>query len=86
MGVKYVLDGGLGTLVQSRGAFQLNGDDLWVSSCLTTEAGRQQLKTAHVDFLRAGAQIIVTGSYQISVALLNKSLPDITEVATLSSG
>jgi len=79
MVVKYVLDGGLGTLVQSRGAFQENGDDLWVSSCLTTENGRQELKKAHLDYLRAGADIIKTGSYQISVPLLKRSMPDITE-------
>ena len=82
MVVKYVLDGGLGTLVQSRGAFQENGDDLWVSSCLTTENGRQELKKAHLDYLRAGADIIKTGSYQISVPLLKRSMPDITEVSS----
>ena len=80
MVVTNVLDGGLGTLVQSRGAFQLNGDDLWVSSCLRTEQGRLELKRAHLDYLRAGADIIKTASYQISVPLLKRSLPEITEV------
>ena len=79
MVVKNVLDGGLGTLVQSRGGF-LSDDDLWVSSCLTTDKGRQELKRAHLDYLRAGADIIKTSSYQISVPLLRQSLPEITEV------
>jgi len=57
----------------------LNGDDLWVSSCLRTEQGRLELKRAHLDYLRAGADIIKTASYQISVPLLKRSLPEITE-------
>ena len=75
-----ILDGGLGILLFTRGAFQ-RGDPLWSSRCLTSgPEGRGQLKQAHLDFLAAGADIIKTNSYQLSVGHLQKCLPHLNQV------
>ena len=74
-----ILDGGLGTLLYSRGAF-LKGDPLWSVRCLTDSGGRRQLRQAHLDYLAAGADVIKTNSYQMSLEHLRKCLPDLTQV------
>lgn len=77
-----ILDGGLGTLLLSRGAFA-KGDPLWSVRCLASPAeseGRLQLRQAHLDYLSAGANIIKTNSYQMSVEHLVKCIPGLTQV------
>lgn len=57
-----VLDGGLGTHLET------NGHDLssslWSARLLLEDPGA--IRDAHVDFFRAGAQVAITASYQVS--------------------
>lgn len=79
-----ILDGGLGTLLFSRKAFN-KGDPLWSVRCLVSppeSEGRHQLRQAHLDFLAAGANIIKTNSYQMTPAHLRKCIAGLSEVHT----
>lgn len=58
-----VLDGGLATELEARG-FEL-ADELW-SARLLADAP-EAIEAVHVAYLRAGAQVITTASYQASV-------------------
>ncbi len=58
-----VLDGGLATHLETRG-HDLSGD-LWSAVLLREDPGA--VRDAHADYLRAGAQVLVTASYQASV-------------------
>ncbi|WP_432479512.1 homocysteine S-methyltransferase [Nocardioides sp. GXQ0305] len=58
-----VLDGGLSTALEARGA-DLDGP-LWTARLLAEEPER--LARAHRDFYLAGAQVATTASYQVSV-------------------
>lgn len=58
-----VLDGGLATQLESHGA-NIN-DPLWSAVCLRTMP--DLVKRVHLDYLNAGAQILVTASYQATV-------------------
>lgn len=79
-----ILDGGLGSLLFSRGTF-VKGDPLWSARCLTSAEsdGRRQLRQAHLDYLAAGAHIIRSNSYQMSIEHLRKCLPGLSQVVTL---
>ncbi|XP_057375380.1 homocysteine S-methyltransferase YbgG-like [Daphnia carinata] len=79
-----ILDGGLGSLLFSRGAF-VKGDPLWSARCLTSAEsdGRRQLRQAHLDYLAAGADVIKTNSYQMSSDHLRKCLPGLTQEESL---
>lgn len=57
-----MLDGGLATAMESRGA-DLD-DDLWSAKMLIDAP--EMIRQVHVDFLKAGADIIATASYQAS--------------------
>ena len=57
-----VLDGALATELESRGE-DLN-DSLWSARVL--KENPELIKSVHLDYLRAGAQIITTSSYQAS--------------------
>ncbi len=59
-----VLDGGLATHLETRG-HDLSGE-LWSAALLTTDPSA--IREAHADYLRAGAEVLVTASYQASVA------------------
>ena len=58
-----VLDGGLATTLEARG-YDLN-DDLWSARVLLEEP--DAIRQVHRDFLDAGADCIVTASYQASL-------------------
>ena len=58
-----VLDGGLGTHLATLG-HDVSGA-LWSARLLRTDPGA--LRQAHLDFLRAGAEVLLTASYQASV-------------------
>lgn len=58
-----VLDGGLATHLETRG-HDLTGD-LWSARLLREDPAA--VRAAHEDFLHAGAQVLVTASYQASV-------------------
>ena len=77
-----ILDGGLGTLLYSRGAF-VKGDPLWSVRCLASppeSEARRQLYQAHLDYLMAGANIIKTNSYQMSPDHLRKCGAGLSQV------
>ena len=47
---------------------------LWSSSLLLTPSGRQEILHGHLDFLRAGCDVISTVTYQLSHYLCERSL------------
>lgn len=57
-----VLDGGLGTLLESRG-HDLSSD-MWSARVLLDQPG--ELRAAHEEFFAAGARVAISGSYQAS--------------------
>ncbi|XVF32532.1 hypothetical protein REPUB_Repub17cG0090600 [Reevesia pubescens] len=58
-----VIDGGLATELERHGA-NLN-DPLWSAKCLLTSP--HLIRTVHLDYLEAGADIIITASYQATI-------------------
>ncbi|CAI9781187.1 unnamed protein product [Fraxinus pennsylvanica] len=58
-----VVDGGLATELERHGA-DLN-DPLWSAKCLLTSP--HLIRTVHLDYLEAGADIIITASYQATI-------------------
>ena len=71
---KICLDGGLATQLEALGE-DLSGD-LWSAKLLQSDPDK--ILQAHADFLRAGADVIITASYQCSMPLLMSTL-DIDE-------
>lgn len=63
-----VLDGGLATHLEAGGA-DLSGG-LWSARMLLDPDGRRRLVQAHADFLRAGAEVLTTASYQLGATSL----------------
>ncbi|WP_313896097.1 homocysteine S-methyltransferase [Streptomyces sp. YIM 98790] len=57
-----VLDGGLSNQLQAQGC-ELSGD-LWSARLLADDPGR--VRDAHAAYVRAGAQVLITASYQAS--------------------
>ena len=66
-----VLDGGLATHLESRGA-DLSGG-LWSARMLLEPAGRERLVQAHADFLAVGAEVLTTASYQLGALSLERA-------------
>lgn len=60
-----VLDGGLGTLLESRGN-DLSGR-LWSARLLRDDP--DEVRAAHVEFVDAGADVLVTSSYQLAYGI-----------------
>ncbi|KAF5727050.1 Homocysteine S-methyltransferase 2 [Tripterygium wilfordii] len=58
-----VIDGGLATELERHGA-DLN-DPLWSAKCLLTSP--HLIRTVHLDYLEAGADIIISASYQATI-------------------
>ncbi|XP_073051632.1 homocysteine S-methyltransferase 2-like [Primulina eburnea] len=58
-----VIDGGLATELERHGA-DLN-DPLWSAKCILTSP--HLIRTVHLDYLEAGADIIITASYQATI-------------------
>lgn len=63
-GVK-VLDGGFSTQLSTHVGDKIDGDPLWTARYLVTSP--DAVLSTHLDFLRAGADIIQTNTYQASV-------------------
>ncbi|PPS00367.1 hypothetical protein GOBAR_AA20299 [Gossypium barbadense] len=63
MGGTAVIDGGLATELELHGA-DLN-DPLWSAKCLLTSP--HLIRSVHLDYLEAGADIIITASYQATI-------------------
>ncbi|MCM3502748.1 homocysteine S-methyltransferase [Microbacterium sp. P26] len=56
-----ILDGGLGTLLESRGNDVTS--DLWSARVLRDDP--DEVRAAHAEFVAAGAEVVITASYQI---------------------
>lgn len=70
-----VLDGGLGTLLEARGNDVTSA--LWSARVLRDDP--DEVRAAHAEFVAAGAEVVITASYQLNVG---GSIPD-AEVETL---
>eukprot|EP00850_Spirogloea_muscicola_P008107 SM000042S15374 [mRNA] locus=s42:603348:605987:+ [translate_table: standard] len=60
-----VVDGGLGTELEARGAVLI--DPLWSAKCLLNDDLCDLVRQVHLDYLRAGADIIISASYQATI-------------------
>nr|CAH7721645.1 unnamed protein product [Callosobruchus chinensis] len=67
-----VLDGGFATQLSCHVNDPIDGDVLWSSRFLETNP--EAVVRAHLDFLRAGADVIITNTYQSDVDLFVKHL------------
>lgn len=75
-----VLDGGFSTQLSSHVGDRIDGDPLWTSRFLVTHP--EAVRATHLDFLRAGCEIIETNTYQASITGFVKYL-DITPEESL---
>lgn len=57
-----ILDGGLATALERKG--HILNTSLWSASCLAKSKSLQDIYDVHYDFLKSGADIIITSSYQ----------------------
>ncbi|KAG7163750.1 Homocysteine S-methyltransferase 1-like [Homarus americanus] len=64
LGRPWVVDGGLASALQDDG-FSVDGHPLWSARILATNPGA--VRKVHTTFLEAGADIIITASYQASI-------------------
>lgn len=71
MNVK-ILDGGFGAQLSTHVNEKVDGDPLWTSKFLVTNPNA--VYATHLDFLKAGADIIETNTYQASIPSLMKHL------------
>ncbi|KAJ8952297.1 hypothetical protein NQ318_007465 [Aromia moschata] len=67
-----VLDGGFATQLSCHVQQPIDGDVLWSARFLATD--KEAVIDTHLDFLRAGADLIMTNTYQASVDLFMKHL------------
>ncbi|EPE02157.1 homocysteine s-methyltransferase [Ophiostoma piceae UAMH 11346] len=79
----YVLDGGLGTALQDRYGVQFSAGTtpLWSSHLLINNEQAAVLRRCQSDFVRAGADLIETATYQVSAAGL-----ELTGVSSADTG
>ncbi|KYQ52661.1 Homocysteine S-methyltransferase ybgG [Trachymyrmex zeteki] len=75
-----VLDGGFSTQLSTHLGEKINGDPLWTARFLITKP--EAVFATHLDFLRAGADIIETNTYQATIDGFIKHL-SITEEESL---
>ncbi|KAJ8670603.1 hypothetical protein QAD02_001862 [Eretmocerus hayati] len=61
-----VLDGGFSTQLATHVGERIDGDPLWTSRFLSTDP--EAVYKTHLDFLRAGSDVIETNTYQASIA------------------
>ncbi|KAK9872330.1 hypothetical protein WA026_017145 [Henosepilachna vigintioctopunctata] len=60
-----LLDGGFATQLSCHVDKQIDGDILWSARFLATN--KEAVIESHLDFLRAGAEVIITNTYQASI-------------------
>ncbi|CAH2223586.1 homocysteine S-methyltransferase 1-like isoform X4 [Pelobates cultripes] len=76
-----ILSGGLSTELEAAG-FMIQGDPLWSARLLKTNP--QAIKNVHASFLKSGADVLTTATYQASVEGFQKSLDlNVDEAAEL---
>ncbi|KAF0314386.1 Homocysteine S-methyltransferase 1 [Amphibalanus amphitrite] len=66
-----ILDGGLATTLQAAG-HDVEGHSLWSAHLLSTQP--RAIVDAHAQFIEAGADVVITASYQASVQNLQQHL------------
>ena len=66
-----LIDGGLSTQLETQGIDLKLYPKLWTAGLLTTAKGQRELLTAHQNYIVAGADIILTSSYQICPFMVN---------------
>lgn len=74
-----MLDGGLGTLLESRGNDLSSA--LWSARLLRDDP--DEVRAAHAEFFRAGARVAITASYQVSAASVTGSQRGAADVEEL---
>ncbi|XP_050294507.1 uncharacterized protein LOC126734806 isoform X2 [Anthonomus grandis grandis] len=67
-----ILDGGFATQLSCHVSQPIDGDVLWSARYLASNP--EAVIYAHMDFLRAGADLIITNTYQASVDLFSEHL------------
>uniref|UniRef100_A0AAR5Q3K4 Hcy-binding domain-containing protein n=1 Tax=Dendroctonus ponderosae TaxID=77166 RepID=A0AAR5Q3K4_DENPD len=67
-----VLDGGFATQLSCHVSQPIDGDVLWSARFLASDP--EAVIDTHIDFLRAGADLIITNTYQASIGLFVKHL------------
>nr|XP_023024548.1 uncharacterized protein LOC111512638 [Leptinotarsa decemlineata]XP_023024549.1 uncharacterized protein LOC111512638 [Leptinotarsa decemlineata]XP_023024550.1 uncharacterized protein LOC111512638 [Leptinotarsa decemlineata]XP_023024551.1 uncharacterized protein LOC111512638 [Leptinotarsa decemlineata]XP_023024552.1 uncharacterized protein LOC111512638 [Leptinotarsa decemlineata] len=67
-----ILDGGFATQLSCHVQQPIDGDVLWSARFLATD--QEAIIDSHLDFLRAGAEVIITNTYQADVQLFMKHL------------
>ncbi|CAD0202929.1 unnamed protein product [Chrysodeixis includens] len=70
--IVYVLDGGFSTQLSCHVGTTADGDPLWSARFLQTHP--EDVVATHLDFLRAGSDIIMTNTYQASIGGFVKHL------------
>jgi homocysteine S-methyltransferase len=72
------LDGGLGTTLEEEHAvrFTSSTTPLWSSHLLLTPSGQATLRRCQGDFVRAGAGILLTATYQVSIEGFERTRTD----------
>ncbi|CAK1553128.1 unnamed protein product [Leptosia nina] len=68
----YVLDGGFSSQLSRHVGSKIDGDPLWTARFLQTHP--EEIVKTHLDFLRAGSDIISTNTYQASISAFVKHL------------
>ncbi|XP_053984018.1 uncharacterized protein LOC128879152 [Hylaeus volcanicus] len=76
-----VLDGGFSTQLATHVGDVIDGDPLWTARFLVTNP--KAIISTHLDFLRAGADIILTNTYQASIDGFSKYM-NMTEKESLN--
>ena len=61
-----IIDGGLSTQLEAQGVNLKEHPKLWTAGLLSSTDGRAELLKAHSAFIEAGADIVLTSSYQTS--------------------
>lgn len=74
-----VLDGGLSNQLEAQGCDL--SDELWTARLLRDDP--EQVEAAHAAYVRAGAQVLITGSYQASFEGFERAGADRREAAAL---
>lgn len=70
-GTVRILDGGLSTQLERHHGVDLSANrEMWTAGLLLTPRGRDALEAAHCAFATAGADLILSGTYQASLAKL----------------
>jgi len=75
----FVLDGGLASTLQESG-YDVDGNPLWSAHLLYTNP--DAIIEAHTNFIKAGANIVISASYQASIQNLHQNLKLSSEEAT----